>query len=38
MQIFLNKSEEGNLPGLGWVSGEVKKFSNKNLSTTYGLE
>ncbi len=31
MQIFLNKSEEGNLPGLGWVSGEVKKFSNKNL-------
>ncbi len=31
MQIFLDKSEEGSLKGLGWVSGEVKKFSNQNF-------
>ncbi len=31
MQIFLNRSEEGDLPGLGWVNGEVKKFSSQNL-------
>jgi len=26
MQILADKSEEGQLPGLGWVKGEVKKF------------
>lgn len=26
MQLFAQKSEEGVLPGLGWISGEVKKF------------
>lgn len=32
MQILANKSEEGLLPGLGWISGEVKKI-NKELLT-----
>ena len=26
MQLLFDSSEEGSLPGLGWVSGEVKKF------------
>ena len=26
MQILGNASEEGHLPGLGWINGEVKKF------------
>ena len=26
MQIMSNESEEGNLPGLGWIEGKVKKF------------
>jgi glutamine amidotransferase len=26
MQIILDSSEEGELPGLGWISGKVKKF------------
>jgi glutamine amidotransferase len=30
MQILANKSEEGKLPGLGWIGGEVKKI-DKNL-------
>ena len=31
MQIFLNKSQEGLNPGLGWVDGEVKKFDKSKL-------
>ncbi|MFZ5951428.1 MAG: imidazole glycerol phosphate synthase subunit HisH [Candidatus Rifleibacteriota bacterium] len=27
MQLMLERSEEGNLPGLGWIKGEVKKFN-----------
>ncbi|MDA9256945.1 imidazole glycerol phosphate synthase subunit HisH [Pseudomonadales bacterium] len=27
MQLLLSASEEGNLPGLGWISGKVKSFS-----------
>jgi imidazole glycerol-phosphate synthase subunit HisH len=27
MQILANRSDEGTLPGLGWIKGEVKKFS-----------
>ena len=27
MQLFAKSSEEGNVPGLGWISGYVKKFS-----------
>jgi glutamine amidotransferase len=26
MQILADSSEEGHLPGLGWISGEVRKF------------
>jgi|SRR5665647_1191169 len=32
MQILANKSEEGVLPGLGWINGEVKKI-DKTLLT-----
>jgi glutamine amidotransferase len=28
MQILANSSEEGALPGLGWISGSVKKFTH----------
>jgi imidazole glycerol-phosphate synthase subunit HisH len=28
MQILANRSDEGKLPGLGWIKGEVKKFSD----------
>ncbi|MEY8198211.1 MAG: imidazole glycerol phosphate synthase subunit HisH [Colwellia sp.] len=27
MQLLLDTSEEGHLPGLGWISGKVKKFN-----------
>lgn len=27
MQLMTNKSEEGVLPGLGWINGEVRKFA-----------
>ena len=33
MQILARSSEEGNLPGLGWVDGEVKRFA-KSYSNT----
>lgn len=33
MQILGKKSEEGNLPGLGWINGEVKKI-DKTLLTS----
>ena len=26
MQLFANSSEEGSLPGLGWIKGKAKKF------------
>ena len=26
MQLLLNSSEEGDLPGLGWIDGEVRRF------------
>ena len=31
MQILSNKSEEGNLKGLGWIPGEVKKIDKYKL-------
>lgn len=31
MQLMLEKSEEGVLPGLGWIKGEAKKFNFKQL-------
>lgn len=32
MQIMMNKSEEGVLPGLGWIDGEVHSFKNHEYS------
>lgn len=37
MQIMANRSEEGRLPGLGWISGEVKRFDEAMLATKTGL-
>jgi glutamine amidotransferase len=31
MQMLAKSSDEGVLPGLGWIDGEVKKFSTENL-------
>lgn len=33
MQLFMEKSEEGVLPGLGWLKGQVKKFKFDNGET-----
>ncbi|RYD74528.1 MAG: imidazole glycerol phosphate synthase subunit HisH [Sphingobacteriales bacterium] len=33
MQILAKKSEEGHLPGLGWISGEVKKLDKALLTS-----
>ncbi|MDG2061504.1 MAG: imidazole glycerol phosphate synthase subunit HisH [SAR86 cluster bacterium] len=30
MQLMAKKSEEGNIEGLGWIDGEIKKFEVKN--------
>ncbi|WP_027708818.1 imidazole glycerol phosphate synthase subunit HisH [Zooshikella ganghwensis] len=37
MQLLLESSEEGDLPGLGWISGHVKKFKveEKNLKVPH---
>jgi imidazole glycerol-phosphate synthase subunit HisH len=32
MQLFFKSSQEGELPGLGWIDGKVKKFSFSNDS------
>lgn len=32
MQILANKSEEGKLPGLGYIDGEVKKFDTNTFT------
>lgn len=32
MQMLANSSEEGTLPGLGWISGTVKKFKFDHLN------
>lgn len=31
MQILANSSEEGHLPGLGWIAGKVKKFQPEQI-------
>lgn len=31
MQMFAESSEEGNLPGLGWIKGKVRKMKVANL-------
>lgn len=37
MQLLLEKSEEGRLPGLGWIKGEVKRFDFSRLSSEQRL-
>lgn len=32
MQMLANSSEEGELPGLGWIAGEVKKIDDSKLT------
>lgn len=31
MQMLANSSEEGRMPGLGWVAGKVRKFDVQNM-------
>lgn len=38
MQMMAHSSEEGKLPGLGWIQGEVKKFSGFEVERIRGLE
>ncbi len=33
MQLMANKSEEGNVPGLGWIDGDVVRFKVSNTQT-----
>lgn len=37
MQMLANKSEEGKLPGLGWIDGVVKKFDISKLDNKMPL-
>ncbi|MCX5705955.1 MAG: imidazole glycerol phosphate synthase subunit HisH [Candidatus Omnitrophica bacterium] len=37
MQMFASFSEEGNLPGLGWIDGEVKRFNSAFLDRSVCL-
>lgn len=37
MQMMANRSDEGQLPGLGWIPGEVKRLDSSLLSTRTAL-
>ena len=37
MQMMANSSEEGSLPGLGWIQGRVKRFDENLLSSKLSL-
>lgn len=37
MQILAEKSEEGMLPGLGWIQGNVRAFSKNSISSQLPL-
>ena len=37
MQMLADKSEEGTLPGLGWIPGNVCAFSNNSISSRLPL-
>ena len=37
MQIMAHRSEEGNLPGLGWIDADVIRFNQKNVEQTFSL-
>jgi imidazole glycerol-phosphate synthase subunit HisH len=38
MQLFARESEEGTLPGLGWIDGKVKKFTLHSSKLTENLK
>ena len=38
MQLLFEKSEEGNLPGLGWLKGKVTKFDFSSLDSPKPLK
>jgi len=35
MQMLANTSEEGKLPGLGWIDGTVKRFETTSMQSDY---
>ena len=35
MQLMTNGSEEGSLPGLGWIDGRTVRFSNTNIKVPH---
>ena len=37
MQMLAETSEEGNLPGLGWITGKVRSFKNNEKYQNYPL-
>ena len=37
MQLLLEGSEEGQLPGLGWIKGSIVKFKQENLPEGYKI-
>jgi glutamine amidotransferase len=37
MQMMANRSEEGHLPGLGWIPGDVKRFDESLLPSKTSL-
>lgn len=37
MQMFARSSEEGNLPGLGWIDGEVRRFGSNSLGKSLAV-
>ncbi|MFI5156976.1 MAG: imidazole glycerol phosphate synthase subunit HisH, partial [Chitinophagales bacterium] len=37
LQLLTNGSEEGRLPGLGWINGKVIKFKHEKLSSSYKI-
>lgn len=38
MQLLFEKSEEGNLPGLGWIKGDVTRFDFTDIHTNERLK
>jgi len=38
MHLLFNKSEEGNVLGLGWISGKVKRFDFQDVANTENLK
>ncbi|MDR9498527.1 MAG: imidazole glycerol phosphate synthase subunit HisH [Hydrogenovibrio sp.] len=38
VQLLFEKSEEGKLPGLGWIQGDVKRFDFSDISSNKSLK